>query len=215
MKKPYIDVVFGMPKNFFNKEVNETFIKTIMENVLEKGEWVLGNPNNFEPDYFYNNNPFEFTIASDTKRKNNFVQRFKTGKYTSEDAEKDLIEYILKRVEEKSKKEYSTTGVHLCILCLIESFLWVSDKYGSFTHCLSDIHRKKLFETLRKMYIETERFKNIFIIFPDLTATWWVWDVLTGKRASWSLDEMSITDVKYPFYIERSEYDKIKSKNKT
>ena len=62
---PAFEIVSYYPKNFLNKTVNEPFIQMIMASVLPSGEWVCGDPNKFEPDYFFNATPFEFTLASD------------------------------------------------------------------------------------------------------------------------------------------------------
>ena len=64
-----MDIMFFYPEGFMNKSINEPFIKRIMASVLPTGEWTPGDPNKFEPDYFLNGTPFEFTIASDSKKK--------------------------------------------------------------------------------------------------------------------------------------------------
>lgn len=84
-----------------------------------------GNPDKFEPDYFFNGIPFEFTIASDSKKKSNFVQQFFWGKYSSEDVEQDVFSYIMERICDKASKKYSVENVHLCILCLLDLSNWV------------------------------------------------------------------------------------------
>ena len=62
---PTFDVLSFLPKNFFNKDVNEKFIKLVMESVLGDGNWQKGKHELKEPDYIFNNIPFEFTLASD------------------------------------------------------------------------------------------------------------------------------------------------------
>ena len=39
---PTFDVLSFLPKNFFNKDVNEKFIKLVMESVLGDGNWQKG-----------------------------------------------------------------------------------------------------------------------------------------------------------------------------
>ena len=65
--RPYTDIMYYLPTDFFHKSVNEPFIQKIMSIVLERNNWVSGNPNIFEPDYFCDGIPFEFTIASEKK----------------------------------------------------------------------------------------------------------------------------------------------------
>ncbi len=144
---PTFEVLTFLPKNFFNKEINEKFIKLVMKSVLGNGIWQKGNPELKEPDYIFNNIPLEFTLASDKcnkNNKNNFINKLRTITYTTNNSEDDLICYIQEQIEEKSKKQYSLSNVHLCVLCLIEQFDWVSDKYGSYTHCFTN-HKRELF----------------------------------------------------------------------
>lgn len=58
-----IETLTFLPKDFFNKEVNEKFIKFVMESILQDGKWVKGDANKNEPDYLYNGIPLEFTLA--------------------------------------------------------------------------------------------------------------------------------------------------------
>ena len=90
--RPYADIYCCFPQNFFHKSVNEPFVQQIMSIVLERRNWTRGNPDLLEPDYFCDGVPFEFTIASDKKRKNNFIQKYRVGQYTSEDVETDILD---------------------------------------------------------------------------------------------------------------------------
>lgn len=195
----YFDVIEFLPHNFFSKEKNEPFIKEIMSAVLEDTVWMPGNPDNFEPDYFCDGIPFEFTLASDSKRKNNFIQRVQRGTYSSEDVEKNAIAYIRERIADKAAKKYSVSNVHLCVLCLLDMFNWVSDEYGSITHTLTDWRRKQFFDEIKSDYIDTGIFNNIFLIFPDVCAKWWVWDLRSNHKASIQLFDSEINSGKYPY----------------
>lgn len=119
----YFDVIEFLPHNFFSKEKNEPFIKEIMSAVLKDTVWIPGNPDNFAPDYFCDGIPFEFTLASDSKRKNNFIQRVQRGTYSSEDVEKDAIAYIRERIADKAAKNtlfrMCTCAFFACWICLI------------------------------------------------------------------------------------------------
>ncbi len=195
----YFDVIEFLPHNFFSKEKNEPFIKEIMSAVLKDTVWIPGNPDNFETDYFCDGIPFEFTLASDSKRKNNFIQRVQRGTYSSEDVEKEAIAYIRERIADKAAKKYSVSNVHLCVLCLLDMFNWVSDEYGSITHTLTDWRRKQFFDEIKSDYIDTGIFNNIFIIFPDVCAKWWVWDLRSNHKASIQLSDSEINSGKYPY----------------
>lgn len=197
----FIDVVSFTPPNFFSKCVNEEFTKLIMSQVIGQGKWLPGDPTVNEPDYFCNGIPLEFTLASDRKKKGNYIQRIMRHQYSTEDAESDISEYIIASVDQKIAKNYSVPNVHLCILCYMDLTNWVLDEYGSVTHCLVDDRRQSLFETVYEKCIESGKFYNVFIIFPDLTAKWWVWDVSTNKKASIQLSREDILSEKYPYVI--------------
>ena len=189
------------PKDFFRNSVNEPFIQEIMSTVLERDNWRAGKPELFEPDYFCNNVPFEFTLASNSKKKNNFIQRIQTGMYSTDDAENDVISYILERIADKATRHYSVPGVHLCVLCILDLFDWVSDEYGSVTHDLVDWRRKALFKKIKEEYINTKKFANVFLIFPDFCARWWVWDVLSDAKQLVQLSDEQIKSGRYPYCI--------------
>ena len=55
-----VSVVECIPKEFFQKEYNESFILKMMTKSIGEGEWVRGDVNLSEPDYFWNDIPFEF-----------------------------------------------------------------------------------------------------------------------------------------------------------
>lgn len=207
-KAPSFEIISFIPKDFFNKENHEGFIHLTMKSVLGEGEWENGDPNKKEPDYIFNNVPFEFTLASD-KCNNNFINRLRTHSYTTNNSEDDALSYIEHQIKKKSKKEYSLPNVHLCILCLIEQFNWISDKYGSYTHHLIDYTREQFFNKIKIKYIDTKIFSNIFIIFPDMTANWWVWDVSSDKKVSLRVHPKMIESRKYPFYIEKRLYKQL------
>ena len=209
---PEFEVLTSMPKDFFNKNVNEKFIKLVMESIFTDGEWIKGNANNEEPDYFFNNIPFEFTLASDkctNSNKNNFINKVRKGQYTSENVEKDAIYYINEQIKNKAEKKYSVENVHLCILCMLDRFDWISDMYGSCTHFLTGFSREQYFEKIKNNYIDSNRFRNIFILFPDTIANWWVWDIRSNKKVNLQVTPAMMESQKYPYFIDKRLYLKL------
>lgn len=211
-ERPYADIYCFFPQNFFHKSVNEPFVQQIMSIVLERDSWTSGNPDLLEPDYFCDGIPFEFTIASDKKQKNNFIQKYRVGRYTSEDMETDVLEYIETALRSKAQKKYAVSNVHLCVLCLIDRTSWVLDEYGSVTYPLFDGKRAAFFAGIKSRYINSKIFQNIFLIFPDMSAKWWVWDVLTNKRSSVQLSPSHLMSKKVPFIIEQHVFDEMVAK---
>lgn len=201
MNTPSYDVVEYIPPDFLNKTRNEPFIQKLMSMIFPETTWIPGNPDKFEPDYFCNGVPFEFTIASDSKKKNNFIQRFQRRTYSTENVDKDFFRYIRERIADKATKKYSVHNVHLCVLCLLDLTDWVLDKYGSVTHGLADWPRQEFFEEIRTTYITTGIFSNIFILFPDMFAKWWIWDVSTNRKSSVQFDDSILESGEYPYCV--------------
>ena len=200
------EVIGYFPKDFVNKKVNEPFIKQIMSVVLRRKNWERGDPVKHDPDYFCDKCGFEFTLASDDSKKDNLIQKLKFSSFSSEDIEKDAIDFIRNSIGKKAEKGYSVKNVHLCVLCLLDLFDWVSDEYGSYTQALTEDRKTKFFAELTERYIKTKVFNNIFIIAPDLYARWWVFDILTGEKCS---VQVNIKKKNWPYLILKKEYDKI------
>lgn len=201
MNAPSYSVEEYLPSDFLNKTKNEPFIQKLMSMIFPETTWVPGNPDNSEPDYFCNGVPFEFTIASDSKKKNNFIQRIQRRTYSAESVDEDFFCYIRERIADKATKKYSVHNVHLCVLCLLDLTDWVLDKYGSVTHGLADWPRQEFFEEIRTTYITTGIFSNIFILFPDMFAKWWIWDISTNRKSSIQFDDSVLKSGEYPYCI--------------
>lgn len=84
--------------------MNEPFVKWVLSNsFLDNKEWVAGNADEGEPDYFCDGIPFEFTLACDKAVQDTFIMRLRSGKYSSDDLEKvvspldTMIKKIMKR----------------------------------------------------------------------------------------------------------------------
>ena len=175
------------PKNFYNKNCNEEFMQYIMSRTLLKDGWKRGDPNKFEPDYFCDGVPFEFTMASTGEKGDTYVRKIKNATYASNDVEKDAMNYIWKSVEKKARKNYAVEHINLCVLCLLNLYGWMSDEYGSGLVTADDLRREKFLDNLKTQYIKSKRFDNIFILIPGLAAEWWVFDVQKVLKAMCSL----------------------------
>ena len=86
---------------------------------------------------------------------------------------------------------------------------WVSDQYGSYTHFITDYKRELFFKDIKSKYVDTKVFSNIFIIFPDLAANWWVWDILSDNKVSLQVTPYMIESRDYPCFIEKRLYVKL------
>lgn len=210
---PTFEAVIYFPENFFDKSVNEPFIQMVMEFVLERTNWRHGNADSSEPDYFCDEVPFEFTIASDRKKKGNFIQRLQVQSmaYTSDDIEKDICQYIQTSIEKKLEKNYAVKNVHLCVLCTMNLTCWVPEEHRSNFYCIvGGSERKNLFQWIKDNCIKTGKFSNVFVIFPSMNAKWWVWDVATNHKGHIQLSEEVLATKLFPFCVDKDSYDEIK-----
>lgn len=201
------------PKNFYNKNCNEEFMQYIMSRTLLKDGWKRGDPNKFEPDYFCDGVPFEFTMASTGEKGDTYVRKIKNAEYASDDVEKDAMDCILKSVEKKAKKKYAVGQVNLCILCLLNLYDWMSVEYGSVLVTGNELRREKFLDNLKAQYINSKRFDNIFILIPGLAAEWWVFDVQKGAKSYVQLSDKEIFEGKMPYTTIKTDYNKYIFKN--
>lgn len=194
------------PKNFYNKNCNEEFMQYIMSRTLLKDGWKRGDPNKFEPDYFCDGVPFEFTMASTGEKGDTYVRKIKNAEYASDDVEKDAMNYIWKSVEKKARKNYAVEHINLCVLYLLNLYGWMSDEYGSVLVTADDLRREKFLDNLKTQYIKSKRFDNIFILIPGLAAEWWVFDVKKGTKSYVQLKEREMVEGKMPYTTIKSDY---------
>lgn len=204
-----VDVTAFFPENFRRKEVNERFVQEMMEFALECDNWVQGDANKFEPDYLCDGVPFEFTIASNRKKYGNFIELFYSGIYESDDVEDDVHQYIRESISAKLKKSYSVSNVHLCVLCLLNMTEWVLGEYGSVTHDLYENFTNVILSEIKEKCLDSNKFSNVFLIFPDIMATWWVWDVQKNHKTSIKLSEEAMWSRKYPFWVCNGRYEEL------
>lgn len=209
------DLVIVTPKNFYNKKYNEEFIKIIMNSTLKNHYWKAGDPNKREPDYFCDDIPFEFTLASYNKSESHpydFIKEYRLGLYSSKDVEKDAFEIIECSIEKKSTKSYSTQNNHLCVLCMLDISGRALEKDSLFLKLLNS-RRKEFFLKIKETYIDTGIFNNIFIIFPDSMTNWWVWDILKDHKSKTFLYPEQLINGSYPFVCSRNYIEILKEKN--
>ena len=86
-------------------------------------------------------------------------------------------------------------------MCLLDLFNWVSDEYGSVFHVLTDYPRKQFFEMIKRKYINTGIFNNIYIAIPDMCGKWWTFDVLMDIKVPIVITPEQMKSGKYPFII--------------
>lgn len=208
-----MDFYLYTPENFYNKNCNEKFIQYIMSRTLLKNDWRNGDPNKFEPDYFCDGVPYEFTLASAGENGGTYVRKIKNATYASNDVEKDAMNYIWKSVEKKARKNYAVEHINLCVLCLLNLYGWMSDEYGSVLVTADDLRREKFLDNLKTQYIKSKRFDNIFIIILGLAAEWWVFDVQKGAKSYVQLSDKEIFEGKMPYTTIKTDYNKYVFKN--
>jgi hypothetical protein len=196
-----IETVEFFPNRFFDHDVNEPFAKEILQTVFGGEGWRYGDPQKKEPDLFFGEISIELTLACDRNTTENYIRKIKAGDYTTEDAEAEQLRFIDESIFDKTTRIYSVDGVNLCVICTIAMQDWVSDYYGSVTHFIVDWRRQQYFEDLRSKYINSGKFSNIYILFPDLCASWWLFDLKTESRKIICLTDEQINSGKYPYVM--------------
>ena len=134
------------------------------------------------------------------------MRKFKFRKYETEDVEKDVFNQIEASINDKLGKGYVGKNVHLCVLCVMNLSFWVYDEYDSETQSLLASERENLFDWIEEKAINSGKFGNVFLIFPDSKHNWWVWDVKSKFKAKISLSKDDILGGKIPFWMDRDTY---------
>ena len=65
------------------------------------------------------------------------------------------------------------------------------------------------YKHIKETYIDSKSFNNIFLIFPDIVANWWVWDVKSNKKVSLRVKPFMMETEKYPYFIEKRLYTQL------
>lgn len=68
---------------------------------------------------------------------------------------------------------------------------------------------RAFFEWIKLQCIDSKKFNNVFVVFPDMFATWWIWDVLTDHKANIRLSEADILSGQYPFWLNQQSYEEL------
>ncbi|MBQ7291108.1 MAG: hypothetical protein IJW76_05230 [Clostridia bacterium] len=191
-----------IPKKFFDKNHNEKFCVQVISNLfnIAPSDIYWGNPNKREPDVYIKNHPFEITLVSDKHKTKNLIQRLKkrmSDGFSSDDIQKELLDMIQERANDKSQKRYCDTPT-LCMMVPVPAIDWVAKAYESdIIDKLFVSERQIVFGKLKKEYIDTKKFTNIFILVPSLDTSWVLIDVSTDNMLIYQGD---VSDDNYPYY---------------
>ena len=181
--------------NFFNHKFNENFASTILKHVFGYSLCNHGNDLN-EPDLLFDGKEwFEIALICDSKKRNNLVQRIINGQFKSEDVEIDLLCMMQERIKDKSTKKYVNIHPNLCLICPVPMIEWIAPI--SNIDMLFYSTKQKFFDNLYSEYVERGLFNDIYIIVPNIDASWTLID-LKGKRACFKGKQ---DDINYPYYI--------------
>ena len=188
-----------MPKNFLNKQVNESIVFQIMNTVYAYRSYRRGNPLDKEPDFIVDGQGLEVTFASADKTRPSFIDDFCDGVYSYEDADADYPQFIINALERKAQKHYATSKTSVAILCMLEMFNWVDDAYGSMTSYLFEQPKLELLNQIRETYLQTNIFENVYLIVPSLSKKWFVFDIKNQMETA--LDVVDELEVPYFEFI--------------
>ena len=211
---PTVDLICFLPDDFLNKKINEPFVKSVLCDVLDIDDWKAGDPNKYEPDYFCGNIPVEITIASNTKKRDNFIQSFKRAAYSTVDSDADIFCYIKESIEKKLRKQYSVPNVHLCVLVLIAKPSWLFSGISPETEDLMISPMESSVSWIREKCIDSNKFGDVYLIFPDMNARWWLFSIKNSCTGCKILSDKEILDGGFPFWMTKENYCKMIRPNK-
>ena len=181
--------------HFFEKSFNENFAASAIKSIFGYSSYIHGNDVD-KPDFLFDENEqFEIALICDTKKRDNLVQRILRKNFVSDDVEKELLSMIHERIEDKSRKKYINLHPNLCLICPVPMLDWIAPP--SCLDILYTSERRDFFDLLYIEYIETGIFKNIFILVPNVDASWTLIDLNSGMFDY----EGDLNDPNYPYYL--------------
>ena len=190
----------GNFEHFFEKRVNEEFANNVLQDVFSF-QTVRHGKDGLEADLIFDEeHAFEITLVCDKKKHNNLIQRLLTayqgvGLFHSDDIQGEILSMIETCVAKKAQKQYTGNDVNLCLIVPFPMLSWV-DGSMDVIEMLFVTPKSKVFYNLRNKYLQTKKFKNIYILLPDVDKSWWILD-LKGKRRQY---KGNIADKNYPYF---------------
>ena len=98
-------------------------------------------------------------------------------------------------VEKKANKQYSNNDVNLCLITPFPMLDWVGESMDEF-NILFETPRNVVFRNLQDKYLKTRKFKNIYILLPNIDKDWWIIDLEGGR---WQYKGM-MSNKDYPYF---------------
>ena len=186
--------------HFFEKQVNEEFAANVIQDILSFRTLRHGKDGSEADLIFDEEHAFEVTLICDKKKHNNLIQRLLTayqglGSFHSDDIQGEILSMIETCVAKKAQKQYTGEDMNLCLIVPFPMVSWV-DGSMDVIEMLFVTPKSKVFYNLRNKYLQTKKFKNIYILLPDVDKSWWIID-LKGKRRQY---KGNIADKNYPYF---------------
>lgn len=200
-----IDFTMTFPDNFFDKAVNEKFNKTLVIRCLGALEKDVrdGDPQKYEPDLILSQNKgVEFTLASDSKKTENYIKSIKDHTLSVENIEKISIECIQKACKQKAEKHYVTDETILSIILTVPVFVWAAPSYSECKDLLPPTFLPGLLQEVNKNYIQNRVFDDVLIHMPGFAYDWISYSCKeTREIQHWLLYDNEIRRKIYPYAI--------------
>ena len=205
-KKEVVEIPFcGETKNFehfFEKRVNEEFAAKVLQSVF-RFQMVRHGKDGTEADLIFDEEyAFEITLVCDKKKHNNLIQRLlrayqRIETFHSDDIEGEILSMVEDCVAKKANKQYANNDVNLCLVVPFPMVSWI-DGSMDIIEMLFVTPKSKVFNNLRDKYLQTKKFKNIYILLPDIDKSWRVIDLKGSKRQY----RGNVVGASYPYFIE-------------
>lgn len=194
--------ICGNFNHFFEKNVNEQFASNVLQKVFSF-RTVRHGQDGTEADLIFDEKyAFEITLICDKKKHRNLIQRLlrayqRIETFHSDDIEGEILSMIEDCVAKKANKQYTNNNINLCLIVPFPMVSWI-DGSMDVVEMLFVTPKSKVFRELQYKYLQTQKFKNIYILLPDVDKSWWIID-LKGKRRQY---KGNIADKNYPYFSE-------------
>lgn len=175
-----VKMELNLPRDFFesansenqNESVSERIAKAFLKDILNIDGIKRGDANINEPDYVSNGEGYEVTFATSES----LIPQLKGKKDLNKqqrNIEQELTDSILNAVNRKNEKSYScATSLVIITIDMLPTWYYpffanIKDRFEEFIwRRYAAFNRNKFFSELNSTYIQSGKFKNIYIIQP-------------------------------------------------
>ncbi len=195
-----IDFDYFFPKDFFKKDVNEKIQADFLLRALKAEHYSKGDPLKDEPDICIDGKYIELTLASDKNKSIDYINKIRTGTFSTDKLEDISISCIEDACFKKSQKKYFCNHKRLNVLLTIPIYIWIRKAYSNIPEFVFNSKLDFLMSKIKNDYIDKRIFDDVYIMMPGFCYDWLVYSCKDNLLLNHILlNNLEIESRKYPY----------------